>query len=246
MVMGARAVPADSAFIIARRSASLGKTYIVIGVILSLIGILLANIEHALIGLNGIPIPSNTSGVQILTSLPLISIPIMVLATITFTTPVLLLYVYDKNNGVLEYFLSVGMDQEDIYKSYLKAALLLALILLVFEALLNVPAGLLLGTNRVLLLEESVLTLVIGLAVVSFVTIMMEAFNSLQKERIGSNQPLGLGVGVGLVMPTYLVPIAFPSLAILVDLSIAIIIAVLSLVMFFLASRLIRREKLLP
>src|SRR6202011_2842298 len=75
----------------------------------------------------------------------LISVPLQVFAALAFTTPVLLLYVYDKNNGVLEYFLSLGMDQGDIYRRYLKAALILSSGLVGFEVSINTAAGLIEG-----------------------------------------------------------------------------------------------------
>ncbi len=48
--------------------------------------------------------------------------------------PVILLYVYDKNNGVLEHLLSIGWNQNDIFKQYLKAALFLAVTVFVGES----------------------------------------------------------------------------------------------------------------
>ena len=170
----------------------------------------------------------------------------MVISALTFTTPVLLLYVYDKNNGVLEYFLSLGMDQGDVYRSYLKASLLLASTLLVFEIIGNVLVGLVAGVGHNLIAEIATLTPIIALSAVSFVTIIMMAFSSLQKERVGSNQPLGIAIGVFLVLPTYAMPFVLPASAVLGDLGVASIIAVLAIAAFILASRLIRREKLLP
>ena len=170
----------------------------------------------------------------------------MVFSALAFTTPVLLLYVYDKNNGVLEYFLSVGMDQGDIYKSYLKASLFLACILVVFEVTGNAFVGFLTGVSSEMIIEIAALTPLIAFSAVSFVTLIMMSFSSLQKERVGSNQPLGIAIGVFLVLPTYAIPFVFPSFAVIVDLALACVIVVLALVTFFLASTLIRREKLLP
>ena len=96
------------------------------------------------------------------------------------------------------------------------------------------------------LVEMILLTPAIGYGAVSFVTMAMMAFSSLQKQRIGSNQPLGMGFGVMLVLPTYFIPIVAPDFAIVGDLIVAVIIMILSLVLFFFASKLIRREKLLP
>ena len=158
----------------------------------------------------------------------------------------LLLYVYDKNNGVLEYFLSLGMDQGDVYRSYLKASLFLASILLVFEILGNVLVGLVAGVGHNLIAEIAALTPVIALSAVSFVTIIMMAFSSLQKERVGSNQPLGIAIGVFLVLPTYAMPFVFPAFAVLGDLAVASVIVVLAIIMFFLASRLIKERNCYP
>jgi hypothetical protein len=238
-----------SSVVIARRSLSLSKTYVVISVVLSIIGIVIANINHAILGLNvGLPTTqeSAANNLQIVSALPLIAVPLMVFSTLTFTTPVILLYVYDKNNGVLEYFLSLGMTQSDIYKSYLKAALLLASFMFVYEIAVNFGVGFALGTGVGLLAETLVLTPIIGYPAVMFSTIAMMAFGSLQKQRVGSNQPLGMGIGVVMVLPTYFIPIIAPTLSLIGDLLVAIVIAIASLTLFLLASKLIRREKLLP
>jgi hypothetical protein len=239
-----------SSLVIARRSVSLSKTYVVISIILSVLGTVIANIDRALLGVNVAQLPStqlpSSSSLQIASALPLISVPLMVFSTLTLTTPVILLYVYDKNNGVLEYFLSLGMNQTDVYKGYLKAALLLASFMFVYEIVLIFGVGVALGTDTPTLTETLLLTPAIGYPAVSFSTIIMMAFGSLQKQRVGSNQPLGMGIGVMLVLPTYFIPIIEPPFALVGDLIVAGVIATLSLVMFLLASRLIRREKLLP
>jgi len=239
-----------SSFMIAKRSLALSKTYVVISVVLSIMGIAFANIGHAILGLNLGQLPStqlqNSNPLQVVSALPFIAIPLMVFSALTFTTPVMLLYVYDKNNGVLEYFLSLGMNQSDIYKSYLKAALILTSIMLGYEVLANFGVGLAFGGNMLILAATLILTPAIGFSAVSFVTIAMMAFSSLQKQRVGSNQPLGMGFGVILVLPTYFIPIVAPAFTVVGDLIIAIVITVLSLVLFFFASKLIRREKLLP
>ena len=80
----------------------------------------------------------------------------------------------------------------------------------------------------------------------SFGTLVMMSFSSLQKQRVGSNQPLGMAIGVFTVLPAYVVPLVAPSLAVTFDSLLAGLIAVLSLVMYLASSRLISREKLLP
>lgn len=223
----------------------------VIGVFLGLVSVLISSLPTLL---NQFPTSTGnplsnatfTGGFTFQEYFRLISVPLQVFAALAFATPVLLLYVYDKNNGVLEYFLSLGMDQGDIYRRYLKASLLLTGGLVVFEIVANLVAGLIQRVNLLDLLELSSLVAIIALPVVSLVTMVMMAFSSLQKQRIGSNQPLGIALGVALVFPSYVGPLAVPSFAIPIDITIAVSVTVLTIVMLVLAGRLISREKLLP
>lgn len=239
----------DQGIIIAKRSISLSKTYLVVGIFMALLGVLISNLP-GMIGntsTTGIPAnPKDAGGLGIITALPLVSVALQVFAAIIFSVPVLMLYVYDKNNGVLEYFLSLGMNQGDVYRQYLKAALILSSGLVGFEVVINTVAGLIEGVSGVLLLEVAGLVVVLALPVVSFDTLIMMSFSSLQKQRVGSNQPLGMAIGVLMVMPAYLVPLVVPSLALAIDLLLAGVIIVLSLLMYLSSSRLISREKLLP
>jgi hypothetical protein len=157
-----------------------------------------------------------------------------------------MLFVYDKNNGVLEYLLSTGLDQIDIFKGYVKAALVLATYLLLFAVILNTTVGILLETNLTLLVTIALLAFTIGISEVFLVSVCMIAFSSLQKTPMGANQPLGIIVGVIPMFPALLLPIAFPTYAIIVDLTIAAITLLASLALLLSTSRLIRREKLLP
>ncbi len=229
---------------IARRSISLSKSYFAIGVFMAILAILISNLPSAIGNL-----PANSTGtsrIDVKQALPLVSIPLQVFAAILFSTSITLLYVYDRNNGVLEYFLSLGMDQRDVYRQYLKAVLILASGIVSFEVIINAVVGLLVGLNKLTLLEVSGLVVVIALPIVSFQTLLMMAFSSLQKQRIGSNQPLGVVIGVLMVMPAYIAPLAFPTLALTVDLVLAGVIAALGLLMYLSSGRLISREKLLP
>jgi hypothetical protein len=232
--------------IIAKRSISLSKSYFIIGIFMASLSILISNIPH-LIGTGG-NLPVNTTGtsLNLTQAMPLVSVALQVFAAILFSTSVILLYVYDKNNGVLEYFLSLGMDQQDVYRQYLKAALILASGIVCFEVIINVAAGLLGGTSELILIEASVLVVIIALPVVCFQTLLMMSFSSLQKQRIGSNQPLGVAIGVFMVMPAYIIPLVLPSIAIQLDLTLAAIIGILFSLMYLSSSRLISREKLLP
>jgi hypothetical protein len=235
--------------IIAKRSVSLSKTYPIIGVALALFGMLLSNVTGLAGGLSPTGPPVNataTYGLTVTSGLPFLSVTLQALAALVFATPVLLLYVYDKNNGILEYFLSLGMNQGDIYLEYLRAALLLAAGLVAFEVVIDFAAGFILGTSVFLLLELGGLLVVLTLSAVSFGTLTMMSFSSLQKQRVGSNQPLGMAIAVFTVMPGYLGALVAPSLAFVIDLLLSGIVVVLSLAMYFASSRLISREKLLP
>lgn len=240
-------MPQDYGITIANRAISLSRSYVVVSVALSAVAVSIGSFGHFLSGLslNSSTIPS-TEATQLQTSFPLISVPLMVFSALAFTTPVLLLYVYDKNNGVLEYFLSVGLDQGDIYRSYLKASLFLAGILIVFEVTGNALVGLLAGISLEQIVEIAVLTPLIAFSAVSFITIIMMAFSSLQKQRVGSNQPLGIAMGVFLVLPSYAIPFVLPTYAVEGDLVLACVIVFMAFITFILASRLIKREKLLP
>ncbi len=240
---------ADQGTVIAKRSVSLSKTYPVVGFFLALLGILLSSLSEVISNLSTSAVPvasSSATGLDLSTALPLVSVALQVFAVLMFATPVLLLYVYDKNNGVLEYFLSLGMNQGDIYRQYLKAALILASALVAIEVVIDVVAGLIAGRSALTVLEVPGLVVALALPAVSFGTIVMMSFSSLQKQRVGSNQPLGMAIGIFTVLPAYIIPLALPSLALEVDLLLAGLITVLSLLAFFSSSRLISREKLLP
>ena len=105
-----------------RRSVRLSKTYFVLGVVISIYGTIISNIL-ALIPANSVN-PVNTP-IDLMNIFPILSVAILSLSTLLFSLPVVMLFVYDKNNGVLEYLLSTGLDQLDIFKGYLKASLLL-------------------------------------------------------------------------------------------------------------------------
>ena len=160
--------------------------------------------------------------------------------------PVVMLFVYDKNNGIFEYLLSTGLDQLDIFKGYVKASLLLAIYLLAFSSAFNTTIGIYMGTNLTFLASITILTFVIGISVVFLVTVAMMAFSSLQKTPMGANQPLGVIIGIIPMFPTLILPLVFPPYAIVIDISIAVVTLLVSLALLLSSSRLILREKLLP
>ena len=204
--------------------------------------ILTANFGNAFLG--GVP---GNSGIDVGTSLSLLSVALTAVAAVTLTTSVILLYVYDKNNGVLEYFLSLGMNQGDIYKRYLKAGVILVSLLMIAVAVANVAVGLILRGDLTVPLEASALAAALSLSLVSFDTMAMMTFSSLQKPRAGANQPLGLALGGLLVFPAYLTAFILPFIGVVVvDLAEAVVIAALAIALFVFSSKLISREKLLP
>lgn len=226
--------------IIFRRSINLSKTYLIIGGFMGLMAIAMS-----VLGFSTPNVPVEMP-IDMQTYFSLFFIGLASMTAVLIATPVLLLFVYDKNNGVLEYLLSVGMTQSNLFRSYLQAALALAGILLVAEVLGNAAAALILGASTALLPVVATLTVVLGISAVAFTTVLMMAFSSLQKQRVGANQPLGIGLGVLLIMPSFFVPALLPEIATTVVLINAAIVAALGLVMFLLAGRLVKREKLLP
>ena len=231
----------DPGIIIVRRGLSLSKSYVVFATFFSCTAILTANFGALLVG------APSSSGIYVGASLSLLSVTLATIAALMLTTPVILLYVYDKNNGVLEYFLSLGLNQGDIYKRYLKAGVILVSLLMIAVAVANVIVALILSTNAIIPLEASGIAAAFSLSIVSFVTVAMMAFGSLQKQRAGANQPLGLALGGLLVVPGYITPWILPFIVVIVvDLVEAVVIATLSIALFLLSSRLISREKLLP
>jgi magnesium-transporting ATPase (P-type) len=178
----------------------------------------------------------------------LISVGFASFGILFFAIPIILLYVYDKNNGVLEYLLSLGWNQDDVFKRYLKASLFLAFIVFIGEfaiiAIVSAIAGL---ATLILGLIISAVIAALSFSAVSLSTISMMAFSSLQKQRVGANSPLGLALGAFVILPTYYVPIFLPfDYSVLFDLLIAALAGALSIVLLILSSRLIRREKMLP
>jgi hypothetical protein len=224
-----------------RRSVRLSRTYFILGIVMTVYGIILSNIMSIIPSGSVTPTP-----IDLANNFPVLSVALLSLSAVLFSLPVVMLFVYDKNNGVLEYLLSTGLDQLDIFKGYVKASLALAIYLLVFAIILNTVVGVLLGTSLSLLASMTVLTFAIGISEVFLVSVCMVAFSSLQKTPMGANQPLGVIVGVIPMFPALILPIVFPAYAIVVDLSIAAITLIASLALLLSVGRLILREKLLP
>ena len=218
----------------ARRALGISKIYLVISVFFSVLAI---------------AVWGNVMYVGSSTGTPVLAVPLDMIPLLMIATPVVLLFVYDKNNGVLEYLLSLGMTQRDIYTRYLKATLLLAFIFsIIFAPAVLAYTYATQGAGTVAaILPIPLLVIPFSLAVVAFMVVAMMAFSSLQKTRAGSNQPLGLIVGWLITIPGYAVPFIFSfEAAIYADLASAAIIAVVVFIFLTSSGKLIRREKFLP
>ena len=221
--------------VFAKRGLSLSKIQAGVGLFLAAFGI------FAIVALT---LFAGSSNAQFF----LLPVSFMAFGMLMFPTPVILLYVYDKNNGVLEYLLSLGWNQTDIFRQYLKAALFLALILFIAESISVMIAGAIAGSQAVFLLDLLVLLLTafLGFSVISLVTVSMMAFSSLQKQRVGANSPLALVIGVVFIFPTFYLSFLGFIPEFIVELSLSILAGALSAALLILSSRLIRREKMLP
>ena len=226
----------NNTLVFVKRSFNLSKIMIGIGMGLAGLGIFAIFALSLFVG-------SSSAAVFVL------PVSFMSLGLLIFATPVTLLYVYDKNNGVLEYLLSLGWNQSDIFKQYLKAALLLALILFTGEAAAILIAGAIAGLMTVFALDLLMLflTAFMGFSVVSLVTMAMMAFSTLQKQRVGANTPLAFALGAVFIIPTFYLFIFLRFIPeVLVYIGLSALAAALSVVLLLLSSRLIKREKMLP
>ena len=225
----------SNVLVFAKRSLNLSKIQAGGGLGLAAFGIFVIFALSLLVG-------SSSAAVFVL------PVSFMSLGLLIFATPVILLYVYDKNNGVLEYLLSLGWNQSDIFKQYLKAALFLALILFIGEGAAILIAGAIAGLMAVFALDLLMLflTAFMGFSVVSLVNVAMMAFSSLQKQRVGANTPLGMAIGVPFIFPTFYLSFLGFSPELIIYLLLCTIAAALSVALLLLSSTLIRREKMLP
>lgn len=233
----------NSVVVTARRALGLSKMYIFIAALITALRLTIINPSFlsAIGSLNG----ASSSSPQ----LSLFAIPFNVLPALMLITTIVILFVYDKNNGVLEYLLSLGMTQRDIYLRYLYAALLMTctyLVILVGGFTLYTYALSGIG-SAIALLPIFAISVIIALSTAAFAITIMMAFSVLQKSRAGGNQPLAMTIAVLLVVPDYFVPFAFSfKTTILLETAQAAILALVALAVIMLSSRLIRREKLLP
>ncbi|HYM41023.1 MAG TPA: hypothetical protein VEY12_12920 [Thermoplasmata archaeon] len=227
---------------IAKRAMRLGILYVGASFFLALLGIILSVVS----GL--VPNNLNTAGspVDVQAYLSLIPVALVSIAGLMAAAPVSLLFVHDKDNGTLEYLLSMGFDQRDVFRAYLAASLILGLPAIVVGGVTSGLVALLLGRGVALAATVVVCSLALGPAVVALVTVLMSAFTSLQRQPMGMNQPLGIAIGAFVLVGAMLAPLATGSLAVVVELIISAVVAAVSLGLLAATPRLIRREKMLP
>ena len=93
-----------------KRSTKLSKSYIILGIFLTIYGVVLSNLMTIIPSIIP-PEINNPAPIDLTSSFPLLSIALLSFSAVMFALPVVMLFVYDKNNGVLEYLLSTGLDQ---------------------------------------------------------------------------------------------------------------------------------------
>jgi len=217
----------------------MGLLYVILGLAM---GIFLT------VGLNigatvGNVVSGNGNAVPLGRILSLLVVPMGALVGLIITTPVYLLFVNDKNAGVLEYLLAVGMDQRDVFMGYMKASIMLSLVAMVPVVLINTAFN---ASGLTLTLLGAALALMTGVTDVALVTILMTSFSSMQRRPTGMNSPAGITLGVVFLIPEFLLlSVLGPSIVwvegfVAIGLLVAVIVLLLSL------GKLIKREKLLP
>ena len=227
---------------IAKRGLHLGILYVILSFVLAVLGVILSAVGGLVpTGLNAVPGEVNMGAY-----ISLIPVPIVSIGGLIAATPVSLLFVHDKDNGTLEYLLSMGLDQRDIFRAYLSASLILALPPLVIGAVASGFVEIVTSRGVDLALTVVVCSLALGLSVVALVAVLMSAFSALQRQPMGMNQPLGIAIGAFILVGALMAPLIAGSVAIVLELILSGIVAAASLSLLALTPKLIRREKMLP
>jgi hypothetical protein len=215
-------------YVIARRGVSVGKMYLAVSLLLLAINIVIS---------------LQSGGKSAVMSL---SLAMLGFIGLTGAAPVMLLYVYDRNNGTLEYLLSLGMNQLDIFRGYLAASLVIGCVLQVIGSIVILGVGVSLGALSISTLVSLVLSTVMALSAICLAAIFMMSYDALQKQPFGGNQPLGLGVGGLLLVVFMFIPLIFPEFVVMTQLAVAVFVFAISMLFVYLSPRFIRREKMLP
>ncbi len=227
---------------IAKRGIKLGVAYVVLAGFITVLGVFLSGLG-ALIPVNTPDIPST---VNFSAYIGLIGVPLVSMGALMAAMPVTMLFVHDKDNGTLEYLLSMGFDQRDIFRTYLAASIMMGLPLLIIGGAAASLVDLLTGGGLGLAGTVLVCVFALGLAVIALTTVLMTAFTALQKQPVGMNQPLGIAIGAFVLVGAMLAPLGAPGDAIVFELVIAAVVVAISLGLLAATPRLIRREKMLP
>ena len=227
---------------IAKRGLKLGISYVALSVFMTVLGVIVTGALRLIpADVGNIPSTVNVSAY-----LGLIGVPLVSLGGLMAAMPVSLLFVHDKDNGTLEYLLSMGFDQRDIFRTYLVASVMLGLPLLVAGGVAASLVDLLTGGGVALAATVLICILALGLAVIALTTVLMTAFSALQKQPLGMNQPLGIAIGAFVLVGAMMAPLGAPGDALLFELAIAAVVVAVSLALLSTTPRLIRREKMLP
>jgi hypothetical protein len=191
----------------------------------------------------GSVVSRNGNAVPLGDILGLLVVPVGALVGLIITTPVYLLFVNDKNAGVLEYLLAVGMNQRDVFMGYMKASIMLSLVAMVPVVLIN--TAFMAGGLSLTLLGDA-LALGTGISDVALVTVLMTSFSSMQRRPSGMNSPLGITIGVLFLIPQFFLISLLGPRIVWVEGFIALCLLVTAFVLLLSLDRLIKREKLLP
>ena len=216
----------------------MGISYVILAVVL---GLILTGVFG--IGLRAAGTAAATQGVDVTSLLGFLVVPFIAIVGMMISTPVYLLFVADKNTGLLEYLLAVGMGQRDVFLGYLKASLLLSIVGTAPMMALNLAVGGG-GFSRALIVDG--LGLVTAIADVALVTVLMTSFSSMQKKPTGMNSPIGISIGVFLLLPELLLTAVLGPEIVWLDIALGIAIMAVSAFLLFSIDRIIVREKLLP
>jgi hypothetical protein len=217
----------------------MGLLYVILGIVM---GVFLT------VGLNigatvGNVVSGNGNAVPVGDILALLVVPMGALVGLIITTPVYLLFVNDKNVGVLEYLLAVGMDQRDVFMGYMKASIMLSLVAMVPVVLINTAFN---AGGLTLTLVGGALVLATGVSDVALVTVLMTSFSSMQRRPTGMNSPAGITLGVVFLIPEFLLLSVLGPSIVWVEGSVAVGLLVAVIVLLLSLGKLIKREKLLP
>jgi len=216
----------------------MGILYLVIAMVMG--GFLVSTLSLA--AANSQNVTSSGQTLNVRQYLEYLLVPFTAMVGLIASIPVSMLFVFDKNAGVLEYLLAVGMSQREVFRGYLNASLAIACIAMTPPVLINAAIH---GANATTgeVIGLGVLT---GIAAVSLVTVLMTAFSSMQRKPTGMNSPLGISLGIFAILPELFLGAILSSYALFFDVIIGAAVMVVALAMLISIDRLIQREKLLP